>query len=654
MERLTIDGGEVWLGFARSRVKVLQNAGLTHTRQQFNMPDGATVVVELAGKDHTIRLTNSAGSIISGVVKEGKLIELPVPAGSPAGAKPKKVLRSFKATKDAAKKVLKNLLAASGFRDSGLLTAPRGAYLQPPDPRQHGSQAGTIFSSQYSGEMRHVIQLLLGSKDRPEIKYGYQCYECHGIVRDDKSKPWLVMISTRYGVVAMPLPVKQVRGKGADADKKAKELFGGIPDGGDFLQPLETHIKSKKYIRLASAEDLSPFYTLKMYSQRWGWSFNKKGSEAHNTAWSLKGGKREGHHYAIDLKITAASKDTPASGSAVLRKVSASICKGSYITNGGGRAEYPDFRVHDDVGILRAPIPQKEMETVGGDVDGPVTEKEDFTLFVGHTDDGVLFTCGSAVQPQWSDAYISQWGGGYEGMVLQVSGVEHSTVFMRAINPRSVGGGHQDTTEVDEHGRVTSFTTTYFAYDWAFPVGGGRTREYIADVFGVRDAYVHVIYSPESRHVSSPEGSLTITYSSQSGGIPVGVASGSEPLRTTETIPSEWGVYSYPEKIIEPYGFEGIVDYKRMQTGSNRFVFGTARELVAFWASRDTFSLEVWASSARTQRLIGGVNQIVNDVRSLTSGAILADEPDVSSTLIEDDEDITTPRYSFMGLLLPA
>lgn len=59
MERLTIDGGEVWLGFARNRVKAFKKAGIRYTRQVFDMPDGAKVIVEMAGKDHAIRLSKT-------------------------------------------------------------------------------------------------------------------------------------------------------------------------------------------------------------------------------------------------------------------------------------------------------------------------------------------------------------------------------------------------------------------------------------------------------------------------------------------------------------------------------------------------------------------------------------------------------------------
>jgi hypothetical protein len=53
VEHKLIQGGEVWLPFARSRVKALKATGLLHASQQFVMPDGATVHVRISpGADY--------------------------------------------------------------------------------------------------------------------------------------------------------------------------------------------------------------------------------------------------------------------------------------------------------------------------------------------------------------------------------------------------------------------------------------------------------------------------------------------------------------------------------------------------------------------------------------------------------------------------
>lgn len=63
MEHKLIRGGEVWLPFARSRVKALRALGLPHAAQSFAMPDGALVRVRIASGFDYIDITG--GGIIA-------------------------------------------------------------------------------------------------------------------------------------------------------------------------------------------------------------------------------------------------------------------------------------------------------------------------------------------------------------------------------------------------------------------------------------------------------------------------------------------------------------------------------------------------------------------------------------------------------------
>lgn len=54
-----MDGGELWLPFARSRIKALKATGLAHASQQFMMPDGTTVRVRTTPGHDYISLTST-------------------------------------------------------------------------------------------------------------------------------------------------------------------------------------------------------------------------------------------------------------------------------------------------------------------------------------------------------------------------------------------------------------------------------------------------------------------------------------------------------------------------------------------------------------------------------------------------------------------
>jgi hypothetical protein len=396
MERLTIDGGEVWLGFARNRVKAFRRAGIRYTRQVFEMPDGAKVAVELAGKDHTIRLQSApVGSIISGVVKGGQLVELPVPEGNPPNTKPEKILRSFKATADAAKKVLKKPEMATKFRDVKELATPLSSKRYFSDPNGFGSQVGAISAGMYTGLMKRVIQTLIGLKKQPEITYTYDFYNTYGVHKASDGSFWLILVSKEYGVLAMPLILSKANTskKAPKAELECHKIFKGIPTGDDFPANIEKAITDKKVLRLATKEKIKEFYELNPYYEECGWSFNLDGTEAHNTGHKLGTVTLVGvgtdcsftYHYKLSINIKIATdnqgKKTP-TGDATLSRVShqflhqpRDISLGLY---GDSNLSYTS--IYDGYGDF---IHYRYSAI-----------EEPATIFVGHSDEGVLTTVG--------------------------------------------------------------------------------------------------------------------------------------------------------------------------------------------------------------------------------------------------------------------
>ena len=218
-------------------------------------------------------------------------------------------------------------------------------------------QSGTTFDipqiaelkpTLYSGSMKEVVQLLLGfGRQNPksiydkvltiinkvvvpkpttyeknvasnglQVLYDYRFYRTHGISWSTDGKPWLIEISTRNGVLAMPLPLHpatkttKFRDKlallGDDDGLKIYDRFGGYPTGENFPTgaSLESAIRAGIVLRLKTKADIQPFYDHTAYSSSMGWAFNNIGSEAHNTCYRFaQDGIQTGSHYCITMQI---------------------------------------------------------------------------------------------------------------------------------------------------------------------------------------------------------------------------------------------------------------------------------------------------------------------------------------------------------------
>lgn len=146
-----------------------------------------------------------------------------------------------------------------------------------------------------------------------EFKFDYRFAKTHGITFDTENTPWLVEISTR-GVHAMPLyldPVSlttQGRRRYLEACPELEEFFdefGGMPIGYAFPTG-EDFAKLKnagEIVQLLSSEEMQEFYQNSAFGSSIGWSFNSRGSQAHNTCMGFKDNMVTGSHYRVTLRI---------------------------------------------------------------------------------------------------------------------------------------------------------------------------------------------------------------------------------------------------------------------------------------------------------------------------------------------------------------
>ena len=288
---------------ARTRIAEIRASGLLFGSQTFKS-GGSVVTVRVKGEASYIQV-EGGGSILSGLVRNGDIIEIPGPL--PADP-PVKVMHEFKPTVECGEFVLVH--QPSEFMDIKRLA-----------PGATGTKAyvTTVKPSLYSGEMAKVVQILLGYGKTPieksgrEVKYKHMWAECHGVVRGADNAPWLVYISAAAGVLAMRLPMEAAMTM--DSRQKVisetKTLFGGVPSGKDFPTDakLTAKIDAGTILQLIEPTDqtLIDYFSCQSYSPEMGWSFNDTGSEAHNTCWGANpaGGPELGHHYKIVFTIGA-------------------------------------------------------------------------------------------------------------------------------------------------------------------------------------------------------------------------------------------------------------------------------------------------------------------------------------------------------------
>lgn len=240
---------------------------------------------------------------ISGIVRGGSIVTLPVPPGSPVGTVAKKALHSLNPTSQAWQYPLRSDSSKSP-----------GAYHDETGLGRAGAQYAQINASMYSGQMAKAVQVILARGT--VVQYGSTASWCHGVVTASDGEPWLVEISEPNGVIAMRLPVdKAPSSSPQDVVRECLALWRGIPNGKAMPSgaSLAAALSAGTVIRLATVGDLQPYHGKRAHSQYVGWSFNNAGTEAHNTCWSPGPGVHASYHYKLAISIGALVSD-PAPG----------------------------------------------------------------------------------------------------------------------------------------------------------------------------------------------------------------------------------------------------------------------------------------------------------------------------------------------------
>lgn len=356
---------------------------LAQLSAQERFDDGAYAYVSLAGGINAVHIVVGDGEetlleeiatpvgipdFLSGAVQNGFIQD--VPADPPIAAY--KTLATFHPTVGCAK----------GYGLSANYQNVRRLAVEPysvlagdmANPQENGtrvySQYTRLKPTMYSGTMRSLVQALMGfarstlrkgrsfsiydeppkHKDQPrlqpltaydkqllktglQIRYDWHFTRTHGITYGADGQPWLVEIGITQGVVAMPLQVhpetttaafrRRLETAGDDDGLALLDQFGGFPTGEAFpaAEQLPAWIRAGRILRLVAHDDLQPFYAHTAYSQAMGWAFNRRGDEAHNTAWRYGDDDvQRGVHFMVPISIGAVRQLKPAGATDALAR----------------------------------------------------------------------------------------------------------------------------------------------------------------------------------------------------------------------------------------------------------------------------------------------------------------------------------------------
>lgn len=139
----------------------------------------------------------------------------------------------------------------------------------------------SAYSGQFSGEMRKVVQLLLGMA----VNDGMQtvtkpvlyspCFAlCHGIFVTSTGARWVIECASS-GITAWPLPI-------VDGARPSTEDGIDLPY---FPLPVDALPDAADRVVLLDASGVSSFYSKQMMYALSGWAFNRNGHKAVNIVW---------------------------------------------------------------------------------------------------------------------------------------------------------------------------------------------------------------------------------------------------------------------------------------------------------------------------------------------------------------------------------
>lgn len=178
---------------------------------------------------------------------------------------------------------------------------------------------GYIESKQVNAEtgMYDTVESGFGlyTEDPPvtRLYYDYRFPKTHGISFDATGKPWLIEISAG-GVLAMPLYLDPVsttiegRARYIEVSPELEDFideFGGVPLGVTF--PVGADLvewkRAGEVVTLLNSSVMGAFYGNGMFSSDIGWSFNERGTEAHNCCVGIANNLSTGNHYRINITL---------------------------------------------------------------------------------------------------------------------------------------------------------------------------------------------------------------------------------------------------------------------------------------------------------------------------------------------------------------
>lgn len=394
--------------FAESCITKLKKLGLPYANQSFDV-EGCSIKVRIEPGHEYISI--GGGDVIdvfSGIAKDGIFASVPAPTNT--------TFQWYAPTRSAWAYQLKKRAG----------TAP-GVFAEEPQLAVAGNANQT--ASVYSGRLNKAAQIVLGLGKQTRIAgqllsesplgYTYTHSKCNGIYEGPDGKIWLLEIGVS-GVFAMLLPVVELEAsKYLKTDpflKECKRLFGGIPTGAGFPTVPATRtamLASGDIITLASADDVTPFYSKTSHNIEMGWSFNSSGSEAHNTCHYNKAGSfidgfnlgaavyvtsmMHSCHYKFDISISAINQnrnigDPIATGTAVLSLVNEGPMPKITLASGAMYGEAPSVCAFSTYSGAILPMGGTERPFYSSSTSNSIwSQREPFTtpMFVCHIN-GVL------------------------------------------------------------------------------------------------------------------------------------------------------------------------------------------------------------------------------------------------------------------------
>lgn len=158
------------------------------------------------------------------------------------------------------------------------------------------SQLNVIKASQYSGEMRKVVQILQGANE--VIPYKPLFGLTHGVWKARDGQRWIIEVTVN-GVVAWAMGMCRAS---SIKDTAGNVLLDYVPIATPkpTEEALTAAIAAGTFRFLNTSDDMRPFYINTPFFPHCGWAFNSDGHEAANVCYTVKGAT----YYSLLFKIT--------------------------------------------------------------------------------------------------------------------------------------------------------------------------------------------------------------------------------------------------------------------------------------------------------------------------------------------------------------